>query len=141
VVRVYLDASVLVALFYRDSLSARADKWLQTVEPIVIVSDFAAAEFSSGVARLVRTEQIALGDARILFSNFDAWTARCTESSELVTADVAAAQAFLRRLDLTLRTPDALNIAIAMRLDAELATFDEKMALCARTLGVSVAAV
>jgi len=37
-------------------------------------------------------------------------------------ADVAAAAAFLRRLDLTLRTPDAPHIAIAQRIRAELLT-------------------
>ena len=48
--------------------------------------------------------------------------------------------AFLRRLDLTLRTPDALHIAIAQRLAAELMTFDQKMAASARALGTAVPA-
>jgi hypothetical protein len=48
--------------------------------------------------------------------------------------------AALRRLDLTLRTPDALNIAIAQRVGATLATFDAKMADAARALGTEVAA-
>ncbi len=78
--------------------------------------------------------------ARIAFSNFDAWTARSTHHAELVAADVTAAQAFLRRLDLTLRTPDALNIAIALRVGADLATFDEKMAASARALGTPLVA-
>lgn len=46
----------------------------------------------------------------------------------------------LRRLDLNIRTGDALNIAIAQRLEATLATFDGKMAENARALGVPVAA-
>jgi predicted nucleic acid-binding protein len=50
-----------------------------------------------------------------------------------------AASAILRRLDLNIRIGDALNIAIAMRLDAPLATFDEKMAENARALGAAVA--
>jgi predicted nucleic acid-binding protein len=48
---------------------------------------------------------------------------------------VSAAEAFLRRLDLNLRTPDALNIAIAQRVGALLVSFDEKMAASARALG------
>jgi predicted nucleic acid-binding protein len=39
-----------------------------------------------------------------------------------------------------LLTADALNIAIAQRMDATLMTFDEKMAIAAKTLGVAVAA-
>jgi hypothetical protein len=40
-----------------------------------------------------------------------------------------------------LRTPDAINIAIAQRLDAALATFDAKMAFSARALGIELAAL
>jgi len=45
----------------------------------------------------------------------------------------------LRDLTLGLRAPDAINIAIAQRLGAELATFDKKMATAASKLGVTVA--
>ena len=41
-------------------------------------------------------------------------------------------------LDLPLRTPDALNIAIAQRVGADLLTFDHKMAASARSLGTTV---
>jgi hypothetical protein len=44
-VSVYVDASVLVALFTDDALAIRADGFLRTRSPVVIVSDFAAAEF------------------------------------------------------------------------------------------------
>jgi predicted nucleic acid-binding protein len=44
----------------------------------------------------------------------------------------------LRRLDLTLRAPDAINIALAQRLEATLFTFDAKMAGAAKVLGVDV---
>jgi hypothetical protein len=43
---------------------------------------------------------------------------------EEITADVKAAKAFLRRLDLGLGTADALNIAIAQRTRAALGSFD-----------------
>jgi uncharacterized protein len=55
-------------------------------------------------------------------------------------ADLRQAERFLRRLDLPLRAPDAIHIAITQRLDLELATFDERMADCAKRLGVKVAA-
>ncbi|MGD9616467.1 MAG: PIN domain-containing protein [Alphaproteobacteria bacterium] len=58
---------------------------------------------------------------------------------EISPADVAAATIFLRRLDLTLRTPDAFHLAIAQRLGATLVTFDRRMAGSAGTLGVAVA--
>jgi uncharacterized protein len=46
---------------------------------------------------------------------------------------------FLRRLDLNLRAPDALNIAVAQRLGIAIATFDQRMAVAARRLGVPTA--
>ncbi len=135
---VYLDASVLVALLMVDALTARADAFFRANTPVLIVSDFAAAEFASAVARRVRTGDITADEARSGFSAFDSWTARATLREETMTADIRAAEAFLRRLDLSLRTADALNIAIAQRIRASLVTFDERMAASARVLGIHV---
>jgi predicted nucleic acid-binding protein len=137
-VSVYLDASVLVALFTDDALAVRADAFLRIHAPVLIVSDFAAAEFASAIARHVRMRGIKAQDARRAFATFDAWVARATGRALTTSADVASAAAFLRRLDLPLRTPDALNIAIAQRVGAEVLTFDDKMAASARALGTTV---
>ena len=56
----------------------------------------------------------------------------------MTPGDLAAATMFLRRLDLPLRTPDALHIAIAQRLGATLVTFDRQMAASAHALGTAV---
>jgi len=58
---------------------------------------------------------------------------------EIIAADIARAATFLRRLDLILRTPDAIHIAIAERIGATLVTFDRQMAAAARALGMAVA--
>jgi predicted nucleic acid-binding protein len=126
-------------LFTNDALTARADAYLRAHTPIVLLSDFAAAEFASAISRRVRMAELTAIEAQAVFTNFDTWTARATQRIETVAADVKAAAVFLRRLDLTLRTPDALNIAIAERAAAILVTFDEKMATCARAFGMTVA--
>ena len=136
---VYLDASVLVALFTNDHLTARAEKFLRANPMVLIVSDFAAAEFSSVIARHVRTKDIIKDDARTVFANFDIWTARTTQRARISAADIITAEVFLRRLDLALRTPDAINIAMAQRMGATLVTFDKKMAAAARSIGTVVA--
>jgi predicted nucleic acid-binding protein len=136
----YLDASVLVALFTHDPLTARADKALRTTTPKVVVSDFAAAEFSSAIARRVRTGELAAREARAAFAAFDEWTARSAQRAQTGAADIAVAVTLLRRLDLTLRMPDAINIAIVLRLEAELLTFDDKMTACAKALRVKTPA-
>jgi uncharacterized protein len=101
---------------------------------------FAATEFASVVARRVRTGDVSADEARRAFAAFDLWTARVALREETMTVDIRAAETFLRRLDLTLRTADALNIAIAQRISAGLVTFDTKMAANARVLGVPVVA-
>lgn len=82
--------------------------------------------------------QITADDAQSLFHNFDTWVTRETVRAQLLSEDIAHAQAILRGLDLPLRAPDALNIAITERLRADLATFDLKMAASARQLGLTV---
>jgi uncharacterized protein len=136
--RAYLDASILVALFTEDAHTARAESFLRESGCTPIVSDFARAEFSSAISRRVRQDLIAAEDARRACAHLDAWIARAAEPAETETADIATATAFLRRLDVGLRTPDALNIAIAFRLGVEIATFDATMAASAMALSIKV---
>jgi predicted nucleic acid-binding protein len=134
---VYLDASVIVALFVMDAQTERADRFLAAQRPTLVISDFAEAEFISAIGGHVRIGRLDLDRAQSALTAFDAWASRATRV-ETRAADVAAASAMLRRLDLVLRTPDALNLAIAHRVGAALATFDHRMAACAETLGVPV---
>ncbi len=135
---IYLDTSVLAALFTDDPFSERADTLLSEKQSGFLISDFGGAEFSSVVARRVRTNELSITQAREVLSDFDARISRVSKRVEINSSDVRAADTMLRRLDLPLRAPDALHIAVVQRLGAELATFDEKMAACARTLGAPV---
>ena len=136
---VSLDASALVPLFTNDPFTSRIRAYLVAQMPQVSISDFAAAEFASAVSRRVRTQDLTPADARSAFATFDAWCARSALRTNLTPADVAAATEFIRRLEFNLRTPDALNIAIAQRTAVTLVTFDLRMAENARALGVTVA--
>ncbi|WP_421932586.1 type II toxin-antitoxin system VapC family toxin [Phenylobacterium sp.] len=137
---VYFDASVLVALFTHDLFSDRARAYVLTALPEVVISDFARAEFASVISRAVRTGDLSAAEASRIFSNFDAWTAS-SPLTETAPQDIKATEVWLRRLDMNLRAPDALNIAIAERLGASLATFDKRMAEAAFALGVALAPV
>lgn len=137
--RACLDASALVALFCEDVHTVRITGFLARVAPMAIISDFAAAEFASVVARKVRVRQYTAMEATGIFGVFDAWALRNAVTLQAQPADTALATGWLRRLDLTLRTPDAIHIALASRLDATLVTFDAGMAAAASTLGIPVA--
>ena len=136
---VYLDASILVSLFVHDASSARADALLRGTRQVVIVSDLAGSEFASALARRTRTGEQTIEDARTALANFDLWIAQAVHRVETTAQDVATATSFIRRLDLALRTPDAIHIAITQRCGASLATFDQKMQASAEALGLVVA--
>jgi predicted nucleic acid-binding protein len=127
-----------VPIFLTEPASERADSFLKSRTAPLIVSDYAAAEFASAIARRHRMGDITRAKAIEICASFDTWRDRA-QRVETTTRDIATAERFLRRLDLTLRMPDALNIALAQRLGAALATFDTKMAGNARALGAETA--
>lgn len=105
---------------------------------VLVVSDLAGAEFASAISRLVRMRELGATAARRVLVDFDAWVARVAMPVAVASLDVVAATAYLRRLDLNLRTADAIHIAIAQRIGATLATFDDAMARSAEKLGLHV---
>jgi predicted nucleic acid-binding protein len=134
----YLDAGILVALLTVEPQSGVADAFIAAQHGPLIVSDLASAEFASALARRVRTGEATLEEARSDLLDFDVWIARSAQRVEISPADLTAATSFLRRLDLPLRTPDAIHIAVAQRLGAILVTFDRQMAVNARALRIVV---
>jgi uncharacterized protein len=136
----YLDTSVLAALFVEtDAFGDRAKSLFAGMGDVPIVSDFVAAEFASVIARLTRTGRITADEARETFALFDNWRARSADDADAEPEDIRNATAIVRRLNLNLRAPDAINLAIAMRLHASIATFDRGLIANAHALGIAVA--
>jgi hypothetical protein len=69
----------------------------------------AATEIASVIARLTRMNSLHLDGAREIFAEFDAWSASCADRVGVTGIDVQTAQGFIRRLDLNVRAPDAIN--------------------------------
>lgn len=135
---VYLDTSVVVPLLVQDHFSARAETLLTAGAMDVVVSDFTAAEFASVMGVRRRSRILSIAQATKALSNFDSWIKANAAAAETLPTDMRDAGAMLQRLDMTLRMPDAVHIAIARRLGAELATFDMRVAADARALGERV---
>jgi hypothetical protein len=104
----------------------------------LVVSDFVSAEFSAVIGVRVRTKLLSESDAYLAFSNFDRWIKRSVLRVDMTSSDIGFAGTILRQLELALRAPDAIHLAIARRVGAELATFDKRMAVAARALGIGV---
>ncbi len=137
--RLYLDTSALVALFVNDAHSDNVMRLIRADDTDLMVSDFARAEFAAVIGRMVRTRAFSLDEARVIFRTFDAWADDLTGAVTTEANDITDTEAILRRLDLGLRAPDALHIAIVRRVGATLATFDNRMADAARALALRVA--
>jgi len=134
----YLDTNVIVAMLTPEPFSERAERFAIANPDGLLVSDFAAAEFASVIARRVRTRELRLDEGRDALIAFDVWRSRSARQIQTTAPDVAIVETYLRRLDLPLLTPDAIHIAIAQRLGAALVTFDQQMASSARVLGMAV---
>ena len=134
---VYLDASVIVAMFTTDAHSERA-KRLPTDE-LLIVSDLTAAEFASALAIHLRNGRATEEQVRAAYAQFDSWCALSPERVDIVPADLRVAEAWIRRLQHPLRAPDAIHLAITRRLRASLATFDEALGRAAADFGIGLA--
>src|SRR5690606_37549681 len=70
----YLDASVLVALMVREDVARAVEDLLESDERPLAASDFALAETSATLARLVRIAVLSAGQLEEAFARLDAWT-------------------------------------------------------------------
>ncbi len=136
-----MDASFLIPTLVAERGSDVVSAYLVAAERELLVSEFAAAELASALSRLVRMRLIASADAEERLADFDVWRAAASSPVDVEPADARLAYPCVRRFDLMLRTPDALHLAIAARLDASIATLDRRMERAARELGIAVEAL
>ena len=135
---IYLDTSVVVPLFLADAHSPRVAIWMSGLTGVTgSVSAWTIAEFSSAVAGQERTGQITLADRQAAETAFDGWVTT-VQAAPVLAADFLAARQLIRTDRVRLRTPDALHIAVALRLGASVATLDQAMERAATDLGLTV---
>lgn len=121
-----------------DRGQAKADSLLMEVEGPIQVSDFTEVEYMSAVARLHWMNRVDDAAARTIQARYHQWVDAFTRKVRMSGDDLAVATKWLERLDLNLRGPDALHIAIAARLEARLVTLDHGMLAAARALRLQV---
>ena len=134
--KLYLDASVLVAILTDEPLSQTAFDTIRANDHFPMVSDFCRAECSATFAKLARTGKRSSGNVDHLHRVLDLWALTVGEPVLITSRDVEEAALSTRRHDLALRAPDAIHIAATRRLGATLLTLDRGMARAAADLGV-----
>ena len=135
----YLDASAVVPLLVKEAMSSAVERMLKDADQLFLVSEFAAGEVASAIARQFRIGLLSRHDADIALSDFDTLRLTDTEIPSFDALDIRVAALFVRRFELKLRLPDAIHAATCQRLGATLVTLDRRLADAASTLGIAVA--
>ena len=125
-------------MFVEDDFTGRAHRFVRALDHPAVVSDWTIAETVSAIGRGVRTGALTRDSAYRAIAGLDGWVLSAAERIEVAPADVRSADGLLRSLNTTLRTPDALHVAVALRTRLPLLTFDVAMARDAQRLGLSV---
>ena len=132
----YVDTSVLVAYYSPEPLSVQVqDLLVQQVRPAL--SSLTEVEFFSAVAKKVRTGEIKKADANRILAMFSSHL----ETNLFTVVEVKnhhwkLARGWLSLLSTSLRTLDALHLAIASAEDLQIVTTDKGMFQAAEDLGV-----
>ena len=132
---VYVDTSVLVALFLPEGRSADVERWYSASDDELISSTWCVTEFASALSIKQRTGQIDEPAAQKAWQQFERL---CANDLQLLPLDPTT---FHRAAVLTLdpasslRAGDALHLAAALDAKAKsMATLDEVLARNAKRM-------
>lgn len=135
--KAYIDTSVLTGAYCEESGSDGAQRALQNCEPMI--SSLTRLEFSSAVAKKVRTGTLTKAEATDIVSQFHSHIRDGVfELVAVRETHYALANEWIDSFTTGLRALDALHLALAHSSQAKLLTSDSDLAKAARTLRVSV---
>ncbi len=135
---IYLDTSVIVPFYLPEILSETVEQLFRT-EIQLGLSQLVEVELFSALSRRVRMGQISQVDAQSIVERFRA--DRLAGFYTLLSIEPVhfnLAQGWISRFDTTLRTLDALHLAIAAANNLRLVTADEALGKSAEIIGLEV---
>jgi predicted nucleic acid-binding protein len=132
----YLDTSVLVAYYCPEQLSEIVEK-LIVGQRQPAISDLVEVEFVSALARKVRSREMSRNDARRVSSTFvEHVEARLYARLPLQHSHLATARDWIAGFEISLRTLEALHLAVAQAANLRFVTADGQLARAAIALGI-----
>jgi predicted nucleic acid-binding protein len=125
---------VLVAYYVPEALSEKVDAFL-TRASAPALSPLSELEFASALSRRLRMGEIDRRSARAFLAEFDKHLASgAFQRLPFGDDDYALARRWITKFRTTLRTLDALHLAIAARAGLRVITADARLATAARGL-------
>jgi predicted nucleic acid-binding protein len=137
-VTTYVDTSILAAYYCPEPISLLAERTLRSLTSPAI-SDLTLVELTSAVSRKIREKTLSREEGARILTQFET---HLEEGYYRVlpvrTRDYRVARSWLAQLQGTLRTLDALHLAVAESSGASTLTADKRLAAEAQALGLSV---
>lgn len=138
---IYLDTSVLGALFFREPGAADLARRLESQrKERLTISAWTLTEMASVGGIKERTGAIDSLTRQQALANFQRFASMKLETVEIEPADFRTA-AVLIESPAALRSGDALHLAVARRLGARLCTLDNGLHTAASSLGFAIFAL
>lgn len=140
--RIYLDTSVLVALWSNEPMTFSAQKWMsqQRTENLSI-SRWCITEFSAAMAGKLQTGSITELERAEALAAFGSAVRRSFSVLEVDQHAFQRAAIFANQANLRVRSGDALHLAIAAGESLPILTFDLRMQTAAQALGIGIVKV
>ncbi len=137
---IYLDTSVVVALLTREERSTQALEWLEQCRETLISSDWLITETHSALGIKQRHHGLSPQARQAAAEQFERLLRGGIELRSLDRGRFRQAAELLQNPELGLRAGDALHLAVVLHSRcSRLASFDGRMLLAAKDLGLSSA--
>lgn len=135
---IYLDTSVLGAVFFRESGGERIVRELKALRNDgLVISAWSLTEVASVGAIKERTGAIDRTTRQTAMAHFQRFVSARLALTEVEPADFRAAATLIAG-PYPVRAGDALHLAIARRLQARLGSLDRQQRVAAEATGISV---
>ena len=134
----YVDSCVLLSLLLGGSCYTDSERWLiNQGDQTLWISHWVLLEVAGVIATCVRRGQLTAEQAQTIGSEFESFRQERLTLIEPRGTDFLQARQWLERcLHLSLRSGDALHLALAKRQQLTVVSADRALARCAESLGL-----
>jgi predicted nucleic acid-binding protein len=134
----YVDTSVLVAYYYPEPLSEEAESYITRYDHPAI-SNLTEVELCSAISKKIREGSINRNDANLIIAKFLGHIDEGFYVKILIDSHhYRLARDWIRQFNTTMRTLDALHLAVAFSKGLQIITADESISKSAEIFSVNV---